>query len=215
MSESIRLIGKKRGMTRRYQPDGTAIACTVLEVEPNIVCQLKTEVKDGYTAIQLAASPAKKKNLSKPLQGHFEKNNLPLKKVLKESRVDDIGSFAIGQKFDVGFFEVDSWVDVSGRSKGKGYQGVMKRYNAAGGPAAHGSGFHRHIGSTGMRSTPGRCLPGQKQAGHMGNENVTVEGLMVIQVIPEKNILLVKGSVPGPRGSDVIIRQSIKKKKTG
>lgn len=205
------MIGKKKGMTRVFNEKGESVVCTVIEAEPNAVTQLKTVEKDGYAAIQLGGIKvleAKKKNVTKPLKGHFTKASVEPRRRLKESRVE--GDYAVGQEISLEYFEGTSKVDVIGISKGKGFQGVMKRYNFRGGPASHGSGFHRTHGSTGMRSTPGRTLPGMKMAGHMGSERKTVEGLKVVRIDQEKNIILVKGAVPGCRGGIVYIRKSIK-----
>lgn len=150
----------------RFDAQGNQIVCTVILAEPNVISQIKSsQGKDGYNAVQLAAykvKSSKLKNVSKPLQGHFAKAKIEPRSSLKESRVENIEGFQVAQELNVSYFNEISYVDVSGVSKGKGHQGVMKRHNFAGGPASHGSGFHRHGGSTGMRSTPGRCLPGQK-----------------------------------------------------
>lgn len=211
---SLKLVGRKKGMTRIFDQNGDLIPCTVICIEPHVIAQIKNEEKDGYSALQLAAeklSPSKARNSSKPLQGHFKKAGVDPRRFLKESRVSPSETYAEGQEFNVGHFEVSSYVNVVGVSKGKGYQGVMKRWNYAGGPAAHGSGFHRHAGSTGMRTSPGRCLPGVKKAGHMGDERVTVENLKVLKIDLEKNLIVVQGAVPGAQNSVVHVVKSTKK----
>ena len=212
---TLKYQGKKKGMTMRFDAQGNQIVCTVILAEPNVVAQIKSSKgKDGYNAIQLAAykvKSSKLKNVSKPLQGHFAKAEIEPRSGLKESRVENIEDFQLAQELDVSYFNEIVYVDISGVSKGKGHQGVMKRHNFAGGPASHGSGFHRHGGSTGMRSTPGRCLPGQKKSGRMGNEMVTTQNLRVVKVDLEKNVILVEGAVPGPRNGLVYISKSKKK----
>ena len=213
---SLKLIGKKKGMTQVFDANGNSIACTVIEAEPNVIVQLKKVDKDGYDAIQLGGIKvvdSKKRNVTKPLVGHFAAAKVEPRRRLIESRVDNIEEFELGQAIGVDYFSDGDYVDVCGISKGKGYQGVIKRHNYAGGAASHGSGFHRHAGSTGMRSTPGRCLPGRRMAGHMGAEKVTTENLKVVQVDAEKQVILVKGAVPGSRNGLVYIRKSIKKSK--
>ena len=212
---TLKFQGKKKGMTMRFDAQGNQVVCTVILAEPNVIAQIKSsQGKDGYNAIQLAAykvKSSKLKNVSKPLQGHFAKAKIEPRSALKESRVENIEDFQVAQELNVSYFNEISYVDVSGISKGKGHQGVMKRHNFAGGPASHGSGFHRHGGSTGMRSTPGRCLPGQKKSGRMGNEMVTTQSLRVVKVDLEKNVILVEGAVPGPRNGLIYISKAKKK----
>ena len=209
---SLKFAGRKKGMTKIFDETGKAVVCTVLLVEPHVVAQVKDQENDGYNALQLGAITAtKKKSLSKPVLGHFTSKKIEPKKVLIESRESDVSSYAVGQTIGLEYFQDISFVDVTGTSKGKGFQGVIKRHNFSGGPAAHGSGFHRHGGSTGMRSSPGRTFPNIKMPGHMGNEKVTAECLSVVKVEPEKNLILVKGSVPGHRNALVFIRKSLKK----
>ena len=210
----LKLMGKKVGMTRIFDEKGELVVCTVIHAEPNVVSQVKTVETDGYNAIQLgfgSLSASKKKNLSKPLTNHFSKKSIEPKKHLSESRVSDSTAYSVGQELSIDLFASGDFVDVTSVSKGKGYQGVIKRHNHAGGPGAHGSGFHRHGGSTGMRTTPGRTFPGMKMPGHMGDETVTVQNLKVVKIDMEKQVILVKGSVPGARGSLVTIKSAIKK----
>lgn len=212
------LMGKKRGMTQLFDDKGNIVVCTVIEVEPNVVTQIKTKEKDGYEAIQLGFDkiPGKTAHTvasrtTKPLLGHYKKAGVEPRRRLSESKVDSIDGFELGQQIDLAQFEGIEFVDATAISKGKGYQGVMKRHNFAGGPASHGSGFHRHAGATGMRSTPGRGLPGGKKAGQMGNERVTVQNLEVVRIDTDNQLILVKGQVPGPRNGVVYIKKAVKK----
>jgi len=211
---SLQLIGKKKGMTRVFDEKGESIVCTVIEAEPNVVVQVKNLEKDGYVSMQLGGvkvPSSKIKNVTKPLKGHFAKGKVEPRRHLKESKVAENEMLATGEEVGVGYFAEIAFVDVIGVTKGKGFQGVIKRHGFAGGPAAHGSGFHRTAGSTGMCSNPGRTLPGLKMAGHMGNVRMTVEGLKVVRVDQEKNVILVKGAVPGCKEGLVYIRKSTKR----
>lgn len=210
---SLKLMGKKKGMVRLFDKDGNVVVCSVIEAEPHVVVQVKDEKRDGYTAVQLGAfkvKAPKMRNVSKPLKGHFGAAKVEPRDHLSESRVDAGHQYEMGQEVGVDYFNDVAYVDVIGVSKGKGYQGVIKRHHFAGGPASHGSGFHRHGGSTGMRSSPGRCLPGQKKAGRMGGERVTTANLKVVKVDREKGLLLVEGSIPGARGGLVYIQKAKK-----
>jgi large subunit ribosomal protein L3 len=209
---SLKIIGKKKGMTRLFDEKGNHVVCTVISAEPNIVSQLKRKETDGYAAVQLAGIKARgKKNVSKPLQGHYAKAGVEPYLHALESRVEDVEAFQLGQAVGVEYFNEISHVDVQGVSKGKGYQGVIKRHHFAGGPASHGSGFHRHAGSTGMRSTPGRCLPGVKKAGRMGGEVVTVQNLRVVRVDEARQLIVVEGAVPGPLNAVLFLAKAKKK----
>jgi len=210
---SMNLMGKKKGMTRVFDDKGELVVCTVIELEPNLITQIKSE-KDGYLALQLGAgrlSASAKRKVTKPLQGHFEKAKVEPRRFLKESRLTDVSEYQVGQEVGLEYFQDTKLVDVAGTSKGKGYQGVMKRHGFAGGPAAHGSGFHRTAGSTGMRSTPGRSFKGHPMSGQMGNERKTTENLKIVKIDLEKKVLLVKGPIPGARESLVFVRKSMKK----
>jgi large subunit ribosomal protein L3 len=212
---TLKLMGKKRGMTRLFDESGNHVVCTVISVEPNIITQIKSKERDGYEAIQLSAfkvKPPKVKNVSKPLQGHFKKAGVEARDSIAESRVESTESFQVGQEVGVSSFADVAYVDVSAVSKGKGYQGVIKRHHFAGGPASHGSGFHRHGGSTGMRTSPGRCLPGQKKAGRMGGDKVTLQNLRVVRIDEAKQVIVVEGAIPGARSGIVYIAKSVKKK---
>ncbi|MCB1115587.1 MAG: 50S ribosomal protein L3 [Chlamydiia bacterium] len=211
---SLKLMGKKLGMTRVYDEKGNLIVCTVIAAEPNVIVQVKDAEKDGYQAVQLGAVKVpenKKKNLSKPLVGHFAKAKVEPRRHLLESRIENIDTYQVGQEIGIDYFADGEFVDVCGTSKGKGFQGVVKRHNFGGGPGSHGSGFNRTAGSTGMRSTPGRSLPGVKKAGQMGAQKVTTENLKVVRVDAAKQVLLVKGAVPGAKNSLLYIRKSVKK----
>jgi large subunit ribosomal protein L3 len=211
---TLKLMGKKRGMTRLFDEKGNHVVCTVISAEPNVITQIKRKDKDGYEAIQLSAfkvKPSKKKNVSKPLQGHYVKAGVEPRGRSIESRVASAEEYQVGQEVGVAYFAETAYVDVQGVSKGKGYQGVIKRHHFAGGPASHGSGFHRHGGSTGMRSSPGRCLPGQKKAGRMGAETVTLQNLRIVKIDEEKQVLIVEGAIPGACGGCVYITKAKKK----
>ena len=211
---TLKLMGRKTGMTRLFDEKGNLVVCTVINVEPNVITQIKNVEIDGYNAIQTGAfkvSSAKLRNVTKPRRGHFAKHGVESHSALKETRVESVEGYQTGQEITVSAFAEVSHVNVSAVSKGKGHQGVMKRHNFRGGPASHGSGFHRHGGSTGMRSTPGRCLPGQKKSGRMGGEKVTVENLKVVRVDEARKVLIVEGSIPGPRSAQVCVTVSRKK----
>lgn len=211
-----KLMGTKQGMMQVFDDKGNRVVCTVIHAEPHVISQIKTKEKDGYTALQLAAMkvPASKaKNIAKPQLGHFKKAGVESRKKCCEVRVEDVQQFQLGQEMGVELFNEIPFVDVRGVSKGKGHQGVIKRHHFAGGPAAHGSGFHRHGGSCGMRTSPGRCLPGQKKSGRMGGENVTVESLRVVKIDAGRQLILVEGAIPGSRGGMVYITPAKKKMK--
>jgi large subunit ribosomal protein L3 len=208
---SLTLIGRKKGMTQVFDAAGKLVVCTVILAEPNTVVQIKRKEKDGYNGLQLGGVPFEKPKsncVNKPMKGHFDKVQSEPYRALRESRIDSVDSYQVGQKLDISLFADVGHVDVEGVSKGKGYQGVMKLFNMSGGPAAHGSGFHRHMGSTGMRSTPGRCFPGGKRASRMGGDKQTVQNLRVVAV--KGNLLLVEGAVPGARSGIVYISEAKK-----
>lgn len=214
----IRLKGKKCGMVRIFDKEGAPVACTLLKMDPNVVTQIKSREKDGYEAVQLAFGEEVVKDertiakrLSKPLLGHYKKAGVAPHRHLHETKVEDISQYEIGKKIDVSVFEGVEFVDVTGMTIGKGYQGVIKKYGFSGGPAAHGSGFHRHAGSTGMRSSPGRCLPGGPRPSHMGNVQVTTQNLRVVMIDVEKGYLAVEGSVPGAKNGLVLVTSAHKK----
>ncbi|NBV85034.1 MAG: 50S ribosomal protein L3 [Verrucomicrobia bacterium] len=206
----IGLLGKKLGMTRVYDASGVATAVTVIEAGGNVVVQTKTREKEGYAAIQVGFEDQKPQRLTKPELGHFKKGNAAPKKLLKEFRSAGDGSEFAGATLEVTQFEVGDVVDVIGKSKGKGFQGVMRKHNASGQPMSHGSMMHRRTGAIGMRSTPGRIWKNASMPGHMGDERVTVQNLRVVQVRSEEGVILVAGAVPGPTGAYVVVRPAIK-----
>ena len=202
------LIAKKLGMSRIFETDGTHVPVTVLAVDGLEVVDVRTQERDGYTAVQLGTGSIKVKNVSKPMKGHFAKANVEPKRKLAEFRVSEDCLLSVGDKLSVEHFVPGQFVDVCGTSIGKGFAGVMKRHNFAGLEATHGVSIsHRSHGSTGQRQDPGKVFKGKKMAGHMGNERVTAQNLQVLKVIPEHNLLLIKGSVPGYKGSIVIIEK--------
>ncbi|MCP5492437.1 MAG: 50S ribosomal protein L3 [Chlamydiales bacterium] len=211
---SNQLLGKKEGMTKIFDDKGNLVVCTVISIEKHVVLQVKTvNGKDGYNAVQLGAVQKKAKHTTKPLQGHFKKAGVEPRRHLFEVSFEGEAPFQVGQEIGLELFEGVPYIDVTGQSQGKGFQGVMRRYDFKGGPAAHGSKFHRSGGSTGCRSTPGRCLPGTKKPGHMGAERVTVQSLKVVRLDAEKGVVVVKGAIPGSKGSSITISKAVKKQK--
>ncbi len=207
----IGIIGKKIGMTQVFDADGVVTPVTVIEAVPMQITQLKTAENDGYVAVQAASGEAKEKNVNKPLSGHFKKAGVAPKKYIQEFRVDSVSEMKLGDTIDLGIFAEGDIVDVTGTSKGKGTSGAIKRHNLSRGPETHGSKFHRGIGSMGSAATPSRIHKGQTMPGRMGHERVTVQNLTVVKVDKERNLILVKGAVPGPRKGKVVIRKAIKK----
>jgi large subunit ribosomal protein L3 len=198
------ILGRKRGMTTIFTPEGTAVPVTVVEAGPCFVTQLRTADKEGYSAVQLGFE--ENKRLGKAERGHLK--GLPPLQHLREFRMGDAQGAAVGDKIDVGIFQTGELVDVIGTSKGKGFAGVVKRHHFAGGPKTHGqSDRHRAPGSVGATTTPGRVFKGMRMAGHMGNERVTTKNLRVVRAEPDRNLLLIEGSVPGPISGLVIIRK--------
>ena len=204
------ILGKKVGMTQVFTKSGKLIPVTVIEVEPNVVTQIKTVEKDGYNAIQLGAVTIKEKSSNKARTGHTNKANTAPKRFLKEIRGVNVEDYTLGQVIDAGIFTEGEIVDVTGTSKGKGYQGVIKRWNQSRGPMGHGSQYHRGVGSLGTL-LPMHVLKGKKMPGHMGNEKTTIQNLEVVSVDLENNVILIKGNVPGPKKSLVMIKTSVKK----
>jgi large subunit ribosomal protein L3 len=201
----IGLIGRKRGMTQLFQPDGTMVAVSVVEVAPNTVTRVRTADRDGYTAVQLGTD--EKSKLSKPRAGQL--GDLPSLGTLREFRVDDVEPYEVGQTIALGdVFAEGDLVDVSGVSKGKGFAGHIKRHHFGSGPTTHGSDHHREPGSIGPGTTPGRVYKGVRMAGHMGDEQVTTKKVRVVRADAERNLLMVKGSLPGARGSLILVRKA-------
>ena len=205
------IIGKKVGMTQIFNADGKVIPCTVIEAGPCVVTQLKTEEKDGYNAVQFGFEDVKEARLNKPQKGHLKKAGDSLKKYLKEFRFEDCTMFQLGDVVKADMFVEGDFVDVTGTSKGKGYAGVIKRFNASRLKETHGTGpVHRHAGSMGSSTDPSRIFKGKIGAGHMGVDQVTVQNLSVVKVDPELNMLVVCGAVPGPKGGLVTIKSTVK-----
>ena len=203
------ILGRKVGMTEVFTTDGKLIPVTVIEVEPNVVTQIKTADKDGYNAIQLGAFDKTDKAANNPEKGHAKKANTSPKRFLKEIRGVDTSSYTLGQVIEADVFQKGETVDVTGISKGKGFQGVIKRWNQSRGPETHGSTYHRRVGSMGSR-LPMRVLKGKKLPGHMGNVQKTIQNLMIVDVDTENKYILVSGNVPGPKKSFVFIHEAIK-----
>jgi large subunit ribosomal protein L3 len=208
---TIGLVGRKSGMTRIFTEDGVSVPVTVLEMSPNRITQVKTGDVDGYTAVQVTAGERKASRVSKAEAGHFAKAGVEAGGGLWEFRVDSVEEYQVGGELNVGLFEAGQKVDVTGQSKGKGFQGGIKRWNFNGLDMTHGNSLsHRSNGSIGQCQTPGRVWKGKKMSGHMGAEQVTVQTLEVVRVDAERNLLLIKGAVPGAPGGDVIVRAAVK-----
>ena len=204
------ILGKKVGMTQVFTKNGKLIPVTVIEVEPNVVTQIKTVANDGYDAIQIATDTIREKLSNKPAIGHTKKAGTEHKRFLREIRGVNVEDYTLGQVINVDIFEEGEMVDVSGISKGKGFQGVIKRHNQSRGPMGHGSQYHRGVGSLGTM-LPMHVLKGKKMPGQMGNVARTVQNLEIVSVDTENNVILVKGNVPGPKKSLVMIRTAVKK----
>ena len=210
---AIGLVGKKSGMTRVFDEAGVSVPVTVIEVEPNRITQIKTSDSDGYNAIQVTTGTMKQNRVTKPMAGHFAKANAGAGRGLWEFRTDQLEEFDIGGELTVEQFEAGQKVDVRGVSKGKGYAGVIKRWNFRGQDNTHGNSIsHRAPGSIGQCQTPGRVFKGKKMSGHMGAVNVTTQNLEVVRVDTERNLVLIRGAVPGAPGSNVCIRPAVKAK---
>ena len=204
------IMAKKIGMTQIFTEDGRLIPVTVLEAGPCSVVQKKTMENDGYEAIQVGFLDQREKLANKPKKGHFEKAGVSVKKYLKEFRLDDAANYEIGAEIKADIFAAGDRVDVSGVSKGKGYASTIKRYNAQRGPMGHGSKSHRVVGSMGSSATPSSVKKGKRTPGHMGAVNVTLQNVEIVRADAEKNVLLIKGAVPGPKGAILVIKESVK-----
>jgi large subunit ribosomal protein L3 len=202
------IIGKKIGMTQIFDENGKVVPVTVVEAGPCVVVQKKTSENDGYEAIQVGFEEIREKLANKPRKGHFAKAGTTLRRTLKEFRLDDISQYEVGQEIKADVFEVGDKVDVSAVSKGKGFQGVIKRWGQQRGPMTHGSKFHRAPGSMGASSDPSKTFKNKRMPGHMGSVNTTVINLEVVKVIAEKNLILIKGGIPGPNKGRVVIKDS-------
>ena len=203
------ILGRKVGMTEVFTTDGKLIPVTVIEVQSNVVTQIKTTEKDGYNAIQLGAFDKKEKSSNNPEKGHAKKANTSPKRFLKEIRGVETSSYTLGQVIEADVFQSGDTVDVTGTSKGKGFAGVIKRWNQSRGPETHGSTYHRRVGSMGTMR-PMRVLKGKKLPGHLGNEQITIQNLTIVDVDMENKCILVSGNVPGPKNSFVFVREAIK-----
>lgn len=204
------ILATKVGMTQIFKEDGTLIPVTVLQAGPCVVTQVKTEEKDGYNAIQVGYGDIREKLVNKPRKGVFEKAEVPFKRYLQEFRFENAGEYEVKQEIKADIFADGDHVDVTAISKGKGFQGAIKRHGQSRGPMSHGSKYHRHAGSNGTSSDPSRVFPGKKMPGQMGHVQVTVQNLEIVKVDPENNLILVRGSVPGPRKGMITIKESVK-----
>ena len=204
------IMGKKIGMTQIFDENGKVVPVTVVEAASCVVVQKKTMEKDGYEAIQVGFGDIREKLVNKPAKGHFAKAGVSLRRTLKEFKLDNVSEYEVGQEIKVDVFAVGDKVDVSGVSKGKGFKGVIRRWNAQRGPMSHGSKFKRAVGSMGASSDPSRTFKNKHMPGHMGAVNTTVLNLEVVKVIAEKNLILIKGGIPGPNKGTVVIRNTVK-----
>ena len=204
------ILGKKIGMTQVFNEEGVVTPVTVVEAGPVVVTQIKTVETDGYNAIQLGFADQKASRVNKPQKGHFDKAGVTPKRLLQEFRVENPADYTVGQEIKADVLEAGMMVDITGTSKGKGTAGTIKRYNQSTGPKTHGSKFHRAAGSLGAASYPARVIKGMHMAGHMGHETSTVQNLEIVRVDAERNIVLVKGAVPGPKGGFVSFKKTTK-----
>lgn len=207
------IIGKKIGMTQIFSANGAVIPVTVVQAGPCVVVQKKTVESDGYNAIQIGFCEVSEKKINKPMAGHFKKANVAPMKYLREIRLDTADEYSVGQTIGTEIFAEGDLIDIQGVTIGKGFAGGMKRWNFAGGPGGHGSGFHRRLGSIGMKEWPAEVNKGKKMAGHLGVETVTIQRLKVVKVMPEKNVILVQGAVPGHKNGIVYIKETAKPKR--
>lgn len=205
------MLGRKIGMTQIFTDEGIMVPVTVVEAGPLSVLQVKNEEIDGYKSIKVGFEDIKEKRLNRPTKGQFDKAGVSTKRFIREFRLDNAEAYELGQEIKVNeMFQEGDKIDVSGVSKGKGYQGTVKRYGTSRGPESHGSGYHRGVGSLGPNSDPSRVFKGKRLPGHMGSENVTVQNLSVARVDAERNLLLIRGAIPGPKGGLVIVKNTVK-----
>ena len=204
------ILGRKLGMTQIFTDAGVIVPVTVVEAGPMVVTQLKTLENDGYEAVQVGFGDIREKLLNKPQKGHFAKAGVGLKRFVREFRTDKVADFSLAQVIDVTTFEEGEKVDVIGTSKGKGFQGPIKRHNQSRGPMSHGSRYHRGPGSMGAASDPSRVYKGKKLAGHMGAERVTIQNLEIVKIDAENNLLLIKGAILGPKKGLVVVKKAVK-----
>lgn len=204
------ILAKKIGMTQIFNEDGVLTPVTVLEAGPCVVTQVKTVENDGYSAVQVGFVDKKEKNVNKPMKGHFAKAGVSCKRYVKELKLDNAEEFSVADEIKADVFAAGDKVDASAISKGKGFQGAIKRHGQSRGPMAHGSKYHRHAGSNGACSSPSKVFKGKKMAGHMGAKKITIQNLEVVRVMADDNVILVKGAVPGPKKCLVTIKESVK-----
>ena len=204
------ILAKKIGMTQIFNEDGVLTPVTVLEAGPCVVTQVKTVENDGYSAVQVGFVDKKEKNVNKPMKGHFAKAGVACKRYVKELKLDNAEEYNLADEIKAEVFEAGDKIDATAISKGKGFQGAIKRCGNSRGPMAHGSKFHRHQGSNGSATTPGRVFKGKGMPGHMGAKRITVQNLEVVRVDVENNVILVKGAVPGPKKSLVTLKETVK-----
>ena len=204
------ILATKVGMTQIFNEDGVLTPVTVLQAGPVVVTQVKTVENDGYSAVQVGFADKREKLVNKPLKGHFDKAGVSYKRYIREFKLEDAENYALGQEIKADIFVAGDKIDVTAISKGKGFQGAIKRHGQSRGPMAHGSKFHRHAGSNGSSSNPSRVFKGKKMPGQMGNKKVTVQNLEIVRVDAENNLLLVKGAVPGPKKAMVTIKETVK-----
>ena len=204
------ILATKVGMTQIFDENGALIPVTVLQAGPCVVTQVKTVDNDGYSAVQVGFSDKREKLVNKPLKGHFDKAGVSCKRYLKEFKFEDAESYALGQEIKADIFAAGDKIDATAISKGKGFQGAIKRHGQSRGPMAHGSKYHRHAGSNGACSDPSKVFKGKRMPGQMGNKRVTIQNLEVVRVDAENNLLLVKGAVPGPKKSMITIKETVK-----
>ncbi len=204
------ILGRKLGMTQIFDENGKVVPVTVVEAGPCVVLQKKTEEKEGYNAIQVGFENIREKLANKPKKGHFAKAGVSVKRIVREFRLDNIDEYEVGNEIKADIFAAGDKVDVSGVSKGKGFQGTIKRWNMQRGPMSHGSKYHRAVGSMGASSFPSRTFKNKKMPGQMGNKKTTVLNLEVVKIMPEKNVILIKGGVPGPNKGYIVIKNTVK-----
>ena len=204
------ILAKKIGMTQVFAKGGRLVGVTVLQAGPCVIVQKKTQEKEGYSAIQVGFSELPTRKVNKPRKGHFEKAGSANFKILKELKIDTADSYNVGDSITAAAFKEGEYIDVSGISKGKGFQGAIKRHGQSRGPMSHGSKYHRGLGSMSSATSPGRVKKGKKMPGHMGHKKISVQNLEIVRVDAEKNIILVKGPVPGPKGSILFVKDTVK-----
>ena len=204
------ILATKVGMTQIFNEDGLLIPVTVLQAGPCVVTQVKTEDNDGYAAVQVGFGEIRERLVNKPEKGHFEKAGVDVKRFLKEFRFDNAAEYQVGQEIKADIFAAGDHIDATAISKGKGFQGAIKRHGQSRGPMAHGTKYHRHAGSNGSASDPSKVFKGKKMPGQMGNKRVTIQNLEIVKVDAENNLILVKGAVPGPKKSLVTIKETVK-----